>query len=212
MIADNWEGQHPAPLEAGYAFVDSLIDDIRSDFFKAIKDSSPAKQSKKLLCLKTLATSEFEGFTKLEREAISNRVVYKSTIDPTLACIPVEDREHMLTRFMPKMDDPMDLIYRNETDLEQSRQSLWVVRYGQIMRGRKLFRTGQNRSLGIGAKSLEVGDLVCLLAGGSVPYVIRRINGAENKFRFVGEAYVHGIMHGEAVRYKGAVVREIILV
>jgi hypothetical protein len=106
----------------------------------------------------------------------------------------------------------MDLIYRNETDLEQSRQSLWVVRYGQIMRGRKLFRTGQNRSLGIGSKSLEVGDLVCLLAGGSVPYVIRRINGAENKFRFVGEAYVHGIMHGEAVRYKGAVVREIILV
>ena len=43
-------------------------------------------------------------------------------------------------------------------------------------------------------------------------YVIRRVDGAENKFLFVGEAYVHGIMHGEAARYKGAVIREIILV
>lgn len=45
-----------------------------------------------------------------------------------------------------------------------------------------------------------------------MPNVIRRVDCAKNKFRFVGEAYVHGIMHGEATRYKGAVVREIILV
>ncbi|KAH8802587.1 heterokaryon incompatibility protein-domain-containing protein [Xylogone sp. PMI_703] len=212
LIADNWEGEHPAPLEAGYAFVDSLIDNIRMDFFKAGKDQSPAKQSEKLRCLKTLATSEFEGFTKYGWNVLLNKVVYKSTIDPKLACIPVEDREHILARFMPKMDDPMDLIWQNETDLQESRKGLWFVRSSQIMRGRKLFRTRQNRALGAGSKSLKIGDFVCLLAGGSVPYVIRRVDGAKNKFRFVGEAYVHGIMHGEAVKYKGAKVLDIILV
>jgi hypothetical protein len=84
------------------------------------------------------------------------------------------------------------------------------------MGGRKLFRTQYNQYLGTGSKSVEVGDVVCVLAGGSVPYVIKPVvgssgDGAENKSRFVGEAYVHGAMHGEAVRDGFGVVKEITL-
>jgi hypothetical protein len=68
---DSWEGQHPAPLEAGYAFVDSLIKDIQnfllSSTIECSNDDSTNHAdeiSKKILYLKILATSEFEGFTR----------------------------------------------------------------------------------------------------------------------------------------------------
>lgn len=42
----------------------------------------------------------------------------------------------------------------------------------------------------------DVGDVVVLLPGISVPYVLRRVH---DSFKIVGMAYVDGIMHGEAV-------------
>lgn len=49
-----------------------------------------------------------------------------------------------------------------------------------------------------------------------MPYLIRAVDDADgNRFRFVGEAYVHGIMHGEAIRntsIAGAEMTEILLV
>jgi hypothetical protein len=106
LIADCWEGQHPAALEAGYAFVDALIQDIQHLFF-ATMGTSPAEgegskddstrlvdeQTKKLSWLKTLATSEFDGFTKFEWTNDPNARVYKSTVDPTFADIPLEAKE-----------------------------------------------------------------------------------------------------------------------
>lgn len=49
--------------------------------------------------------------------------------------------------------------------------------------------------IGIGPACMQEGDKVCLLSGAIVPFVLRS-DGAEHKL--VGEAYVHGIMHGEA--------------
>jgi hypothetical protein len=62
---------------------------------------------------------------------------------------------------------------------------------------RRLFRTKKG-FLGISAQSLETKDLVWVLAGAAVPVVLRRRPRAGN-WEFVGEAYVHGIMDGEAV-------------
>lgn len=45
----------------------------------------------------------------------------------------------------------------------------------------------------------EEGDLVCCLAGGSVPYVLRQSDDG-NDFKLVGECYIHGVMQGEALR------------
>lgn len=41
------------------------------------------------------------------------------------------------------------------------------------------------------------GDIVCVVFGAIVQYVLRRISG--KGFELVGEAYVHGIMDGEAI-------------
>ncbi len=61
--------------------------------------------------------------------------------------------------------------------------------------GRKLFSTLSGH-IGIGDGTLEPGDLVCVFLGGRTPFIIRPVG---QKYKFVGECYVHGIMHGEAL-------------
>ncbi|KAK3380813.1 heterokaryon incompatibility protein-domain-containing protein [Podospora didyma] len=51
---------------------------------------------------------------------------------------------------------------------------------------------------GVGPSGSEVGHLVCILLGCSVPVVLEP-SKREGLFRVAGEAYVHGIMDGEAM-------------
>lgn len=61
--------------------------------------------------------------------------------------------------------------------------------------GRKLFST-QNGSLGLGPGVLKKGDICCILFGAPVPFILRRLG---EHYKLVGEAYVQGIMKGEAM-------------
>jgi hypothetical protein len=61
--------------------------------------------------------------------------------------------------------------------------------------GRKLFST-QRGMLGLGPRILKKGDLCCILFGAPVPFILRRDG---EQYRLVGEAYVHGVMKGEAI-------------
>ncbi|KAJ2977668.1 hypothetical protein NUW58_g7739 [Xylaria curta] len=60
--------------------------------------------------------------------------------------------------------------------------------------------------LGFAPISVTEGDVVAILAGGSVPYVLRRqsgVDGASDGYTLVGDAYVQGVMDGELLtRYK----------
>ncbi|KAK3658343.1 hypothetical protein LTR56_001754 [Elasticomyces elasticus] len=100
-------------------------------------------------------------------------------------------------RFLP---NPILLIRRIETEgiTPESRDvSDFRNRMDKIASGRLLFITTERRYLGYGPDSVQIGDQVWILAGGKVPFILRpKVNG---RFELVGEAYVHGIMHGEAV-------------
>jgi hypothetical protein len=61
---------------------------------------------------------------------------------------------------------------------------------------RRLFRTNTN-FLGTGPISLKRDDEVWIIHGSQVPFVLRRLPGGN--VRLVGEAYVHGVMHGEGM-------------
>ena len=61
--------------------------------------------------------------------------------------------------------------------------------------GRVVFETSVGY-VGLGPESLEKNDLVCILYGGHVPYILRPEN---DYFKLVGESYVHGMMNGEAI-------------
>lgn len=52
--------------------------------------------------------------------------------------------------------------------------------------------------LGLGRSSTRPGDIVTVLKGGNVPFVLRPCN--DGFYTLIGESYVHGIMDGDFVR------------
>lgn len=73
------------------------------------------------------------------------------------------------------------------------------------MDGRRLFSTCEGL-LGVGPRSMfdegESGYEIYILKGAKVPYILRKLENGT--YRLVGEAYVHGIMHGEVLRNYGS--------
>ena len=55
------------------------------------------------------------------------------------------------------------------------------------------FFTTQHGRMGLAPLAAKIGDKVCLLAGGQVPFVLRE---AGQNYYVVGEGYVHGVMDG----------------
>ncbi|PQE20174.1 Heterokaryon incompatibility protein [Rutstroemia sp. NJR-2017a BBW] len=76
----------------------------------------------------------------------------------------------------------------NETDGNAS------VRQAAMKRA---FFVTEKGYMGLGPLSMVEGDLVYVLSGGQVPFILRPTISAEG-FALVGESYIHGIMDGEA--------------
>jgi hypothetical protein len=66
----------------------------------------------------------------------------------------------------------------------------------QTMPHRCVFTTSAGR-MGLCGHDCAVGDGVWLLEGGSVPFVLRGADGGLDRFEFLGDCYVHGMMQGE---------------
>ncbi|KAH8755177.1 hypothetical protein BGZ57DRAFT_933466 [Hyaloscypha finlandica] len=52
--------------------------------------------------------------------------------------------------------------------------------------------------MGIGPTGCANGDIVCVLLGGELPYVLRPVGN--ERYKMVGQCYMHGIMDGEVIR------------
>ncbi|KAK5680352.1 hypothetical protein LTS10_007279 [Elasticomyces elasticus] len=61
---------------------------------------------------------------------------------------------------------------------------------------RRLFLTAAGR-IGLGPRIARTGDIVAVLRGGDVPLILRPL---DHEYQIIGEAYVSGIMRGEAVQ------------
>ena len=82
--------------------------------------------------------------------------------------------------------------------LEVARDVIW---------NRRTFRSKVNDDterplMGLIPQNAKVGDQVCILYGCSVPVVLRKLPSSNNEFcwQLIGDAYVYGIMDGEAIR------------
>jgi hypothetical protein len=83
-------------------------------------------------------------------------------------------------------------------DIPGGNADSFLMAAGFASGGRRLFHTATGY-VGIGPTLSQRGDIVCVLAGGAVPFVVRRDSSRpRRRFELIGEAYVHGIMHGEA--------------
>ncbi|MCJ1404110.1 hypothetical protein MMC11_007335 [Xylographa trunciseda] len=84
-------------------------------------------------------------------------------------------------------------------------ESLWIdndwrrfsISYANAGEYRKFFIT-KKHSMAIGPQAMQSGDLVCVLFGGQTPFVLRPRPESDYHV-FIGECYIHGWMHGEAI-------------
>ena len=66
--------------------------------------------------------------------------------------------------------------------------------------GRQFFST-QGGRIGLGPSGIRKRDRVCVFYGARTPYILRRKEVSEHgEWELVGDAYVHGIMQGEALK------------
>ena len=77
---------------------------------------------------------------------------------------------------------------------------------GYVAPNRK-FLTTTKGLIGLGPRSMQPDDLICIMSGGRVPYILRKEGG---HYRLVGESYVHGLMEGQAIQ-KGITFRSFLI-
>jgi hypothetical protein len=116
---------------------------------------------------------------------------------------------------IPSLDEVEELIGVAKLDPDESREKREMD--GDVDDFRGVFREAcagrrmvgvEGGRLGITAEGVKVGDVVWVLAGAEVPVVLRE-GSEKGRWRLVGDAFVCGIMGGEAV--KGGKVEEIVL-
>ncbi|KAF7672699.1 hypothetical protein GT037_009200 [Alternaria burnsii] len=83
---------------------------------------------------------------------------------------------------------------KSHVDKKEMRAALESV-YTYWCQGRRLFVTAAGRT-GLGPRCMQPEDIVVVLRGGLSPFILRKkVDG----YQLIGQAYVHGIMYGEAV-------------
>lgn len=87
--------------------------------------------------------------------------------------------------------------YNKFWDIDNSESTEWAheVWTSQMSTNRRLFVT-DNGYIGLGPVKMRKGDQICILYGCSVPIVLRKVSGGVT---LVGDAYLHGLMDGEAL-------------
>jgi hypothetical protein len=76
----------------------------------------------------------------------------------------------------------------------------YAVLARETMQGRSFFTTGKGY-LGIGPGDTKAGDIIAVFFGARNPFVLRpSVNEDGSRYWLLGDSYVHGFMHGMALR------------
>ena len=76
-----------------------------------------------------------------------------------------------------------------------------IARVVDVLWGRRLMTTNEGH-LGLASRATQQGDLVCILFGCDVPAILRL--DESGTYSWIGEAYMHGIMEGQAMDWLDA--------
>ncbi|MCJ1456892.1 hypothetical protein MMC28_007258 [Mycoblastus sanguinarius] len=171
MLTDQLAKRHPAPPEAVVSFHNwllvKLIEDIREP-----KDSIERIEAK----IKSLPNLQM-----LAQTDTSGAIPWYEAIMKYIR-LTVNMEQHEVKR-------ELDVFREKAYEFEDPFKALGSYR--------RMFRTVSGH-LGLGPQAMQAGDTVCLISGAPIPFVIRKSPFSKaNRYTLVGEAYVHGIMHGE---------------
>ena len=81
-------------------------------------------------------------------------------------------------------------------EITVTRVRKWYTYMSMATTGRKFF-ISEEGWLGLAPSNSAPGDRIVLLEGGKTPFILRPTH-VEGQFKILGDAYVHGIMDGEA--------------
>lgn len=113
----------------------------------------------------------------------------KNSVDNQIKAFHAKDHE-TATRARGMMEMVLQF-----TNPEMNRRFIDV--YVPWSQNRAFFITDGGR-MGIGPQDMQSTDIICILFGGTVPYVLRPTENSD-EYLLIGECYVHGVMSGEAI-------------
>ncbi|KAK1995513.1 heterokaryon incompatibility protein [Colletotrichum falcatum] len=177
LIVDRDGLKHPAPSNLRKAFGHWITDHVVWEVYSGLKRGADV----------TEYLGRLESIRKLGRSDVSKTV---PSCDKIMAyakqlqeCDKKDEVDSMLGSFRHRCQAYVNLAF----------ETLWE---------RRPFLTDSGY-LGLGGRSMEEGDSVWVVAGCASPLVLREVPVSSISgpfcYRLVGEAYLHGIMHGEAV-------------
>jgi len=108
-------------------------------------------------------------------------------------------------KFLEKVDrdghvqDTIDVVGR------PNKMTPFCIVWRYLYQHRRIFLT-EKGYLGVGARAVKAADEVVIVPGAAVPFVLRKYGDTR---LLVGEAYVHGVMAGEAMKGEDAVMTDI---
>lgn len=101
-------------------------------------------------------------------------------------------------------DEYSSFIGEGHSDAEKVNNVVSIATY------RRRFAVLRRGHIGLIPEKARVGDVVVIIPGGNVPYILRPVqhasdannlasgSSAAHRYELLGDAYIHGIMHGEA--------------
>jgi hypothetical protein len=112
-----------------------------------------------------------------------------------------------------------DLYYQEYLQLDTLKGQIFVPTQNPLMApylsrldtiiGDRCLISTKNDLLGLAPNSAKPGDSVAFVRNSPVPFIIRKV--ADGRYELVGEAYIHGLMHGELGKEGPVALEEIIL-
>ena len=171
FIADQMDsGESPVPETLGESFFQTLRFALVDKFYKVVEEPDFEERVQKAI----------PKIDLLGRSDKTGRV-------PTISSV-ISDCK--------KFAEPGSRERNSALMRDAEKQSLFIGN-ASIAGWRRTFRTSKGY-LGLGPESLETGDQVFVIAGSPVPFAFRP-TAVPGRYRLVGEAYIHGMMHGEAM-------------
>ncbi|MCJ1383970.1 hypothetical protein MMC17_007084 [Xylographa soralifera] len=104
-------------------------------------------------------------------------------------------RNQAYLKTLASNEDVHALLTMETKDLKAANSQYYQASIAYTAPYRKFFTTTRG-TIGLGPQSIRPGDSICIFRGGLVPFVLRKDG---TRHRLVGEAYVHGVMDGQAI-------------
>jgi hypothetical protein len=124
------------------------------------------------------------------RTAVADQEIRQGVRKPRLA----DEKVHTAYEAFKEVD----LNHVDEKALGDIGLSFYCEWLQSVSKGRRPL-LGEGGHLGIGPSETEPGDIVFVLLGSDLPFIMRRESDTPERMHLIGEAYLHGIMDGEVM-------------